>query len=177
MKYKKIPPRLIVTILLLLLPAAVVLPVDRITVIQSPLTSRPALVQAGGSFSITCKAASSVQNWAATISTAYNQVALQVTPQYDNTAGVWKLTAVVPANTPFELYHLKVTAQGLEDQVTHAVKVVTGFKNSYYFVHLPDLHLPAVSWVGYYDDANTIPEYLKVMRTGNHQSRICAANR
>lgn len=160
----KIPSRFFLVVLVFILSAITGYAADRITIIQNPLSSRPAIVQAGGNFTITCKAASSAQNWAATISSAYNQAPLQVIPQYDNTIGMWKITATVPVNTPFELYHLKVTAQGLEDQVSHAVKVITGYKNSYYFIHLPDLHLPAVSWVGYYDDANTIPEYLKVIR-------------
>ena len=136
---------------------------DNITVIQYPLTARPALVKAGEKFTIICNADKNIDGWSAVLHSDYNTVPLQVNPTYNNTTSRWELPAVVPSGTPVELYDLTVNTAGLNDRVDHAVKVVQDFKDSYYFIHLPDLHLPAVSWIGYYDDNNTIPEFLKVL--------------
>lgn len=135
---------------------------DPISVIRYPLTTQPAILRAGDPLVITCNASATASNWQARIFTLYNEVKLTVKPVYDSALQLWKLTTTIPENTPFELYHLEVTAGGVSDQMIHAVKVVQNFKHSYYFVHLPDLHLPSVSWIGYYDDANTIPEFLQV---------------
>ncbi|MBN2414049.1 carboxypeptidase regulatory-like domain-containing protein [candidate division KSB1 bacterium] len=137
---------------------------DTISIIQFPLTLRPALVKSGENFTLLCKADKNIKSWSAVLYSDFNTVQLQVTPQYNNSKALWEISAVVPAGTPVELYDLKVNATGLEDRVSHAVKVVQQFKDSYYFIHLPDLHLPAVSWIGYYDDNNTIPEFLQILK-------------
>ncbi len=136
---------------------------DRITDIQYPLMGRPTIVKAGDSFIITSKGSSSSSNWSVRIYTPYNSVNLNTNATWNETKRRWSITASVPANTPFELYDLQVTASDVNDVTVHAVKVISEYKDSYYFVHLPDLHLPSVSWIGYYDDSNTIPEFLKIM--------------
>ena len=139
--------------------------VDPLTVIQYPLTSRPAIQEKGGDFEIICDAAASASSWQAKIYTAYNEADLSLSTQYNSELSQWILTATIPADAPAELYSLEVSASGgISDQVAHAVKVVLAFRDSYYFVHVPDMHLPSVSWVGYYDDNNTIPEFLQIFK-------------
>ena len=135
---------------------------DPISVIQYPVTTRPAILKAGDQLSIICEASSSSSGWQARIFTDFNEVVLPVNPVFDQNTQQWALSTSIPANTPFELYNLEVTAIGINDQVKHAVKIIQNIKDNYYFVHLPDLHLPSVSWIGYYDDNNTVPEFLKI---------------
>src|SRR3990172_5893045 len=136
---------------------------DPITVIQYPLTIRPAITKAGESFTIVCKADRSQGGWKAQLFNEFNRVDLVIEPRFDEQSGTWQLKAAVPANTPYELYDLAVQASTVRDEVAHAVKVVKAFRDSYYFVHLPDLHLPSVAWIGYYDDDNTVTELKRIL--------------
>jgi hypothetical protein len=136
---------------------------DPITVVQYPLSMRPAITKAGDSFTIVCAADRSKGGWAAQLFTEFNRVDLVIDPHFDEQSGTWQLKATVPSNTPYELYNLSVQASALDDEVAHAVKVVKEFRDSYYFVHLPDLHLPSVAWIGYYDDDNTVTELKRIL--------------
>ena len=136
---------------------------DPISIVQYPLASRPAIVKSAEAFNILCKAANSTTGWEVSISTEYNSIDLNISSRYDAEQNLWVLTATIPPETPFELYNLQVNANGLSDDVVHAVKVIKEFKEPYYFVHLPDLHLPSVSWIGFYDDNNTIPEFNRIV--------------
>ena len=149
-------------IVLIILLTGQLFAADRIAVIQYPVTTRPALVVKGGTFTIECKASSNTTGWDAELFTPFFHAGLDVSAAYNSTSGLWELTAQVPQSTPFELYDLKVTASGLEDETVHSVRVLSEFRDTYYFIHVPDMHIPSVYWIGAYDDDNTVPELLKV---------------
>ncbi|MHB8078373.1 MAG: metallophosphoesterase [Candidatus Krumholzibacteriia bacterium] len=117
---------------------------DTLTVIQKPLLNIPAFVTPGGSFTISCEAASGTTGWGAELRHGARLVPLTITNAvYDATTLWWRLTATVPAPALTELYDLRVTAAGGVDDVTrHAVKVLPAYRNDYYFVHITDPHLP-----------------------------------
>ena len=137
---------------------------DPISIVQYPLLSRPVITLAGGTFQIECKASSSILNWQARLYTEFNEVNLSVSGTFDNTKQRWFLTVTIPSDAPFELYDLEVKSGGYIDQVANAVKIIKEFRNDYYFVHMPDMHLPNVSWIGFYDDNNTVPEFLEIFK-------------
>ena len=139
---------------------------EKITIVQYPLTANPAIVPIGGKFTIQCKASQSISNWKVGISTPYVRFDnLAVQSNYNNETNLWELIAEVPSNAPFELYDLQVTYDGSMDHVVHAVKVVQHFQKNYYFVHLADLHMPSVAWIGYidYEDKNSAAEFLQII--------------
>jgi hypothetical protein len=146
----RLRPYLAVTILTLVL-AAVPIAVfaaetlgDTLTVIQLPLLNIPAFVTPGGSFPISCVAATGTTGWGAELVHGTRQVPLTITSAvYDATTLWWRLTAAVPTPALTELYDLRVTAAGGVDDVTrHAVKVLPAYRSDYYFVHITDTHLP-----------------------------------
>lgn len=137
---------------------------DPVTVVQKPLMNRPALVLPGASFALECAASSSASGWTVRLAMPYHETADLAVTVGSFSNGIQHLEATVPAGTPFELYDLVVQApSGETDRVTHSVRVLPAYKSTFYFVHLPDCHLPAVSWVGFYDDDNTVPEYLQIL--------------
>jgi hypothetical protein len=141
-----------------------VLASDPLTVIQYPVIGRPALVRPGQSFVIECQAGSSASNWTAVLAMPYARAALSVAAG-DYANGIRRLTATVPADAPFELYDLQLQASGGVDDVSrNCVRVIPEFKKDFSFVHVPDCHLPSVSWIGFYDDANTVPELRQVLK-------------
>ncbi|MCK5148788.1 carboxypeptidase regulatory-like domain-containing protein [bacterium] len=136
---------------------------DPVTIVQKPLMNRPELLIPGEYFEIQCLVPSASVGWSVQLYMPYKTVDLGITVG-NYTGGMQYLRAEVPPSTPFELYDLIVhTPSGDIDTVRHAVRVLQEYKSTFYFVHLPDCHLPAVSWVGFYDDDNTVPEYLQVL--------------
>ncbi len=140
---------------------------DPITVVQYPLINRPALVLPGGSFTIECQVGSSVSGWKVTLSAPYKDVILSVTPgKY--VSGVRELAAIVPRGAPYELYDLRVEASGgVDDVVQNCVRILPEYKESFSFVHLPDCNLPAVNWIGFYDDPNSVLEFEQIIKELN----------
>ncbi len=139
---------------------------EKITVVQYPLTANPAIVLFGEKFTVHCKAPQSISNWKVEISTPYVRFGdLAIQSNYNNVTNLWELVAEVPSNAPFELYDLQVTYDGSTDFVAHAVKVVHSLQKNYYFVHIADLHMPSVAWIGYidYEDKNSAAEFLQIM--------------
>ncbi len=147
---------------LLLFVALPVFAVDPVTVVRYPLTNRAALVLPGGQFAIHCQVASSTSGWRASLIMPYAEVPLQLTVG-DYVDGVRTLLAAVPPDAPFELYDLQLTASGLSDVVKRCVRVIPAFRDTFAFVHLPDCHVPSVSWIGFYDDPNTVPELSQLL--------------
>ena len=77
---------------LLLFLGSLVYAADPITVVQYPLTTRPAVLKAGETLSVLCKASASASGWTAQISTPYNSVSLTPAAVYNSAAGVWTLS-------------------------------------------------------------------------------------
>ncbi|MBN1895871.1 carboxypeptidase regulatory-like domain-containing protein, partial [bacterium] len=137
---------------------------DPLSIIQYPVIGRPVLVRPGQSFVIECQTGSGSSNWTAALTMPYGRAELSVTPG-DHANGIRRLTAAVPADTPFELYDLHVQASGGVDDVSrNCVRVIPEFRQDFSFVHLPDCHLPSVSWIGFYDDAHSVPELRQVLK-------------
>lgn len=136
--------------------------VDPVTVVRYPLPNRPTFVLPGGQFAIQCQVASSTGGWQASLMMPYAEIPLQLTVG-DYGDGVRTLLATVPPDAPFELYDLQITASAANDVVKRCVRVIPAFRDTFAFVHLPDCHVPSVSWVGFYDDPNTVPELSQLL--------------
>ncbi|MFZ5518533.1 MAG: carboxypeptidase regulatory-like domain-containing protein [Candidatus Zhuqueibacterota bacterium] len=137
---------------------------EKISAIHNPLMTQPVITLPGGTFVVHCTADASATDWEVIISTRYFSRTLPVTASYDNGSAVWALTVSIPANTPFELYHVRVRASGgIDDTSPNSLRIISEYKQSYYFIHVPDAHLPSCSWVGYYDDENTVPEFERII--------------
>jgi len=121
---------------------------DTLTVIQRPLQNIPAIVPVGQELEITCLAPENTTDWQAELLYPLNQVPLSISvAQYDSSLQRWHLSATMPDPGLYELYDLSVTASGgVSDVTTNSVQVIRRFKDSYYFVHITDTHLPS----GYY---------------------------
>ncbi|MFH0778549.1 MAG: metallophosphoesterase [Candidatus Eisenbacteria bacterium] len=129
-------------------------PGDTLTVIMRPILNVPAIVVRGDTFDIDCAAPPSTTSWAASL--FYRSVSFPLTvtsAQYETSLSRWKLKALVPASTPFELYDLIVAGSGgVADTTLNAVQVITGFDSNFYFVHVTDTHLPTHL---YWEDAGS----------------------
>ena len=117
---------------------------DTLTVIQKPLLNIPSLVVPGGELLIQCAADPQVTGWTASLERGELQIPLVISNAgYNSQSLWWEITAVVPEVPVFDLYDLRVTANGGIDDVTwQAVKVQTEFPDDFYFVHITDTHLP-----------------------------------
>ncbi|MDX2475071.1 MAG: metallophosphoesterase, partial [Candidatus Krumholzibacteria bacterium] len=117
---------------------------DTLTVIQRPLVNIPTLVMPGQALDINCAADPATTGWQAEIS--YGAITLPLpiaTASYDPATTWWTLQTTAPAVALYELYDLRVTADGgLDDTTRNAVRVLDQFKNDYYFIHISDTHLP-----------------------------------
>jgi hypothetical protein len=118
--------------------------IDTLSVIQRPLLNIPAIVIPGESFEIECVAPSTTTGWAASLAKGNLNHSLNlVSTQYVSDPPRWILTAQVPDVNVFELYDLRVTANGgISDRTKHSVQVLPTRKTSYYFAHVTDVHMP-----------------------------------
>ncbi|MEN8007892.1 MAG: metallophosphoesterase [Candidatus Krumholzibacteriota bacterium] len=117
---------------------------DTLTIIQRPLVNIPALVTPGQTLEISCAADPATTGWQAEISHEALTLPLTVTAAaYDPATEWWTLSTTVPAVPLYELFDLRVTADGgLDDTTRHAVRVLDQFKDDFYFIHITDTHLP-----------------------------------
>ncbi|MBU2502463.1 metallophosphoesterase [bacterium] len=135
---------------------------DTLTVIQRPLLNIPSLVVPGGDLVIRCDASPTATGWTASLERGGLDIPLTLDEAaYDPDTLWWTLLAVVPEVPVFDLYDLRVTADGGVDDVTRqAVSVMAQIPAEYYFVHLTDTHLP--TYLYYYqsgadtDSTNTV---------------------
>jgi len=146
---------------------------DTLTVIQRPLVNIPAIVVSGGTFTIECEAGTGTTGWAAELIHDGVHVPLTInSASYNSSTTWWELGAGVPAVSLYELYDLKVTADGgVIDITKNAVKVIPAFKNDYYFIHITDPHLPTHLY--YYEEgADTDSSEVVDMREVIHDVNI-----
>ena len=135
---------------------------DTLTVIQKPLQNVPAIVLPQGELEIKCEADPGTTGWQASLERGDFNIPLSIqAAQYNPQTLWWTLTAAVPAVPVFDLYDLRVAANGIaEDLARQAVKVQSEFPADFYFVHVTDTHLP--TYLYYYqsgadaDSSNTI---------------------
>ncbi|MFO7653753.1 MAG: metallophosphoesterase [Candidatus Krumholzibacteriia bacterium] len=122
---------------------------DTLTVIQRPLLNIPAIVTPSATLTVSCAADPATAGWQVEIRRRSLVVELPVTAAaFDASTRWWRLEASVPGDTPSELYDLVVTAGGgLQDTTRNAVRVIPAYRDSWYFVHVTDPHLPThVYW-------------------------------
>jgi predicted phosphodiesterase len=117
---------------------------DTLTVIQRPLINIPTIVKVGDTLIIDCEAGSGTTGWAAELVRSGWQVPMTVVGStYDASTTWWEIAALVPPVPLYDLYDLVVTAGGgIADTTWNAVRVITEFKDDYYFIHVTDTHLP-----------------------------------
>ncbi len=117
---------------------------DTLTVIQKPLQNIPSIVLPGDALEISCVASPGQTGWAVSLERGGFQIPLNlVSAGYDSQTLWWTLLVDVPEVPVFELYDLRVTADGgLDDLARQAVKVQASFPDDFYFVHISDTHLP-----------------------------------
>jgi len=117
---------------------------DTLTIIQRPLVNIPAMVMPGQTLEINCDADPATTGWQVEISLDSLTLPLTVTAaSYDPSTEWWTLSTTVPTVPLYELFDLRVTADGgLDDTTRHAVRVLDEFKDDFYFIHITDTHLP-----------------------------------
>ncbi|MCK4328612.1 metallophosphoesterase [candidate division WOR-3 bacterium] len=126
---------------------------DPVTLVLKPLPNIPVIQKRGEDFLIECDAPMNTDDWQSVIQTEWFDTTVNILSQhYDQWRHRWILEVNIPDATPLELYDLVVTADDVCDTVKNAVKVIDEFKDSYYFVHLTDPHLPE-----HYSGYNTVP--------------------
>jgi len=133
---------------------------DPITVIQRPLLNIPAIVPRDDTLDIICGAPSSTTGWMAFLRSNYCVEMLPVSSaMYDSPTKRWFLKAPIPIDCPMDLYDLGVTADGVAPDTTlNSVKVVDSFKESFYFLHVTDSHVPER------DLRDNIPAFREILR-------------
>ena len=116
---------------------------DTLTVIQRPLLNIPSIVRPGDALPISCDADPATTGWTATL--VHDDLAVPLTiddASYDPSTLWWTLSVITPPVPLFELYDLRVTADGLDDTTRDAVKVIPEFRDTFEIVHITDTHLP-----------------------------------
>ncbi len=124
---------------------------DTLTVIQKPLLNIPSIVLPGTTLDISCEAAPATTGWTASLERGAFSIPLVIqSAQYDATTTWWTLKALVPDVPVYDLYDLRVTANGgINDVTRHAVKVQLSDPDDFYFVQITDTHLP--TYLYYYE--------------------------
>jgi len=122
---------------------------DTLTVIQRPIINIPAIVQPGDTLKIECDANGQITGWVANLHYNQIQIPLQVlSASYDPTTLWWSISTLIPNVSIYELYDLVVSANsGIADTTRNSVRIIPGFKDDYYFVHITDTHLPTHLYV------------------------------
>ena len=113
----------------------------------SPLSSFPIFVEQNGNFTITFESANFDQLFAS-ISTAYEPVVDEFWLDIENTwktGSTWYALALIPPDTPPELYNLTLVIQRngafFSCSQPRAVNIITGFSTNFTFIHVTDLHI------------------------------------
>lgn len=141
---------------------------DTLTVIQRPILNIPAIHIPGETMPITCLAPQSTTGWNAFLVHKAKRISLPVESATWNTSpNRWELLVTIPNVPVFELYSLEVNAAGgIHDVSQNAVNVLPSRKESYYFVHLTDLHLPNDLYYpnpGYDTDSTAVNDFRAVI--------------
>lgn len=117
---------------------------DTLTIIQRPIQNIPAIVVPGDSMQIQCEAPQNTTGWKVELIRPYQSIALKIkSAEYDLVGGWWTILVEIPDVSVTGLYDLKVSANGLPEDISkHAVSVIREYKDEYYFIHITDPHLP-----------------------------------
>ncbi len=156
------PSRLLVVLAVLTafaLPAAAqtYTTADTLTVIQKPLLNIPDIVRPGDPLPISCEADPATTGWTATLVRGALEIPLAISSAtYDATTLWWTLSCTAPEVPIYDLYDLRVTADGgIDDTTNHAVKLIPAFRDTFEIIHITDTHLPTYL---YYDQAGALTD-------------------
>lgn len=143
-------------------------PGDTLTVIQRPILNVPAIHIPGESMVVTCLAPQNTSGWTAFLRHDAKCIALPLQEAAWHTSpNRWELSFSIPNVPVYELYDLEVNASGnLHDITQNAVKIVPTRKESYYFAHISDLHLPNQLFYpnpGYDTDSTAVNDFRAVI--------------
>ena len=130
---------------------------DTLTVIQKPLLNIPSLVRPGDSLPISCDADPSTTGWTASLVRGALDIPLTInSATYDSSTLWWTLDCNAPEVPIYDMYNLRVTADGgIDDTVNHAVKVIPAFRDTFEVIHITDTHLPTYL---YYDQTGALTD-------------------
>ncbi|KPJ60675.1 MAG: hypothetical protein AMJ46_05295 [Latescibacteria bacterium DG_63] len=133
---------------------------DPITTIQRPLSNIPSIVARGDTLEIICGASSSTTGWSAFLVTDFCTEMLSISSaSYDTPTKRWFLEVPIPSECAIELYDLVVLADGLTPDTTwNSVKIIDDFKDTFYFLHVTDSHMPE-----HFGTSYTVPEFLEIL--------------
>ena len=140
--------RYLILILSLCLPLAAQsawnAPGDTLSVIMQPIMNVPQIVVPGENLLITALTDEGTSGWTAALIHADKRIDLPVQLNgYNAELGIREMSAPIPNIPVFELYDLELSATGgIYDLAKNAVQVLPSRKQSYYFIHITDLHLP-----------------------------------
>ena len=125
---------------------------DTLTTIQRPLPNIPTLIAPGQILEISCEAPPLTTGWTAALRRDGLDIPLTVSSaSYDPTTLWWTVNAVMPTPPVYELYDLRVTANGgIDDTSRRAVKLLPQFRTDFYWAQITDTHLP--TYLYYYQD-------------------------
>ncbi len=144
---------------------------DTLTVIQRPILNVPAVLPIGDMLNIDCEADPETTGWTAGLVCGEIEVALDVVNAvYDSSTGWWRLCAPIPEVGIIELYDLWVAAGGMVDTTRNAVRVISAFKDDFYFIHITDTHLPTHMYhnePGSEDDSSEVVDLREVIQDIN----------
>ncbi|MCP4632923.1 MAG: hypothetical protein GY855_08340, partial [candidate division Zixibacteria bacterium] len=116
---------------------------DTLTYIIRPILSVPTVVPIDSTFRIEVDADESTTGWqAGLLFENLNFDLIIQSSTYNTQHERWYIVVNLPDDIPFELYDLWVTADGIADTAESAVRVIDSFRDSYYFIHITDTHMP-----------------------------------
>ncbi|MCK4666469.1 metallophosphoesterase [Candidatus Dependentiae bacterium] len=136
---------------------------DPLTVIQRPVTGISVIVKSGETFDLLLRAAESDSDWIIWAASESDTYSLSYTNAgYDNDLGIRKLK-VSTGDIPYFTYDIIITGgNNLYDRTENCLKVISGYRARYQFMHLTDPHLPE-----FYFDYISIPD-LEVILENMH---------
>ncbi|MEA3499951.1 MAG: metallophosphoesterase [Candidatus Marinimicrobia bacterium] len=142
---------------------------DTITIIQKPLLNIPFIGTTGSTIEILCKTDKYIRKWSASIQFEKFKYSLPIfnVKQYGN---FYKLYATIPKTKFYELFDLIVSTGTETDRTENAVKIISDWKDSYYFIHITDSHLPTHIFYddkGYKTDTSEIADLREVIKDIN----------
>lgn len=130
-----------VSLLAVIVSAALAAPVQRIHEIQRPLMSVPAIVRAGDSFEALLNLDGGKRLASVSLISPTGEKTTLATGAMIEKDGTAVVIAAIPASAAEALYGFEAAfADGSTDTQPHAVKVVAGFKKDFTFIHLTDIH-------------------------------------
>jgi 3',5'-cyclic AMP phosphodiesterase CpdA len=110
--------------------------------IQRPRLALPSIRAQGEALEVLAdvQGASGTPAFELQIESNFYSYGLPVDSTQDLGSGMWKIFSHVSDSVSPDLFHLILTADGVEDLEIHALSVVSGYSEDFKFIHLTDVH-------------------------------------